>query len=189
MMDIFKQRRNLVAAIVVLVLLNIVTLLLLWFGRPKYDSQKGPGIPGREKGQVQKLLKEELNFSEKQAEQYIALRKEHRENTIQLNKEIRKIKREMFDHVLMNDETALSDSLLKLTLEKQAQIEKLTFQHFQELKKICNSDQLKKLMKIMHKILGPPQPERMGGPPPHPPGENREGFRPPPRGERSPTRD
>ena len=188
-MDIFKQRRNLVVTIVVLILLNIVTLLLLWFGRPKYDSQNGIGMPERERGQVQKLLKEELNFSEKQTEQYIVLRKEHRENTIQLNKEIRKIKREMFDHVLLNDGTALSDSLLKLTLEKQAQIEKLTFQHFQELKKICNSDQLQKLMKIMHRILGPPQSEKMGGPPLPPPGENREDYHPPPRGERPPTRD
>jgi len=187
MMDIFKQKRNLVITIIILVLLNIVTLLLLWFGRPKHDSQSGPGIPDRERGQVQKLLKEELNFSEKQAEQYIALRKEHQENTMHLSEEIRKIKKEMFDHVLLNDETTLSDSLLELSLEKQSELEKLTFRHFQELKRICNSDQRKKLMKIMHKILGPPQPERMGGPPP--PGENREGHHPPPpRGERPPTR-
>ncbi len=76
----------------------------------------------------------------------------------------------------------ISDSLLNLSLKKQGELDRITFRHFQDLKKICNKEQQKKLMKLVHNILGPPQHPRMDGPPP--PGANRENYPPPPRGER-----
>jgi len=173
-MDVFKQNRNLLLTIIVLVILNIVTLTLLWIGRPE--------SPRENKVHIQKRLMEELNFSEKQAEQYIALREDHQKNLMLINEEIKKVKKEMFDQVLFENSTDISDSLLNLSLKKQGELDRITFRHFQDLKKICNKEQQKKLMKLVHNILGPPQPPRMDGPPP--PGANREKYPPPPRGER-----
>jgi Spy/CpxP family protein refolding chaperone len=175
-MDIFKQKRNLVLTIVFLVILNIVTLSLLWFGRPQSDLRKGPRGSEQNTEHIQKLLKEELGFNNNQAEKYIAIRDKHRKNTRHLNEEIRKLKKEMFDQALQNnDQAMISDSLLNLAQEKQSQIEKLTFQQFLNLKKICNPEQNMKLQKLMHRLLAPPHLDRHGEPPPPPRGE-----RPPP---------
>ncbi len=96
-MDVFKQNRNLLLTIIVLVILNIVTLTLLWIGRPE--------APRENKVHIQKRLMEELNFSEKQAEQYIALREDHQKNLMLINEEIKKVKKEMFDQVLFENST------------------------------------------------------------------------------------
>ena len=57
-MDIFKQKQNLMLVIVLLVILNIITLAVLWIGRPSQRAgRRGPGDPLKEQGQVQKLLK------------------------------------------------------------------------------------------------------------------------------------
>jgi len=166
-MDTFKQKRNLIVTIVILVVINLITLLLLWFGKPKYNISAEPEAKVGKKVHIQKLLKEELGFSDAQAEQYITLRNEHHKNTMQLTKEIKRIKREMFEQVLTSDDTGIiSDSLLNLSLGKQKQLENLTFQHFRKLKKICNPDQRKKLMRLMHKLLSTRQHERMGDMPP-----------------------
>ena len=182
-MDIFKRNRNLIITIVVLVIINITTLLLLWFGRPNATDLRGSG---NEKVRIQEMLKAELGFSDKQAKQFIDLRQNHKEKSIKLDDEIMVLKKEMFAEAMYGNKSNISDSLLNLSLQKQSQLEKLTFEHFQKLKQICTADQQKKLFEIVHRLIGPPQ---HGGPPPNAPGpkgENRGG--PPPPGEHPPIR-
>lgn len=182
-MDIFKQKRNLILTIVVLVVINIITLLLLWLGKPKPNDMRGLGNGENEKVRIQEMLKEELGFSTDQAEKFIILRKNHKEQTSKLDNEIMLIKKEMFDKAMYGNNTNISDSLLNLSLEKQSQLEKLVFEHFVKLKQICTPEQQKILFKHMHNILGTPN---HGGLPPGeipngpPPGEMREGHPPPP---------
>jgi len=178
-MDMFKQKRNLIITIVILVVINIITLLLLWIGKPKHNAPRGAENGIDEKVRIQKLLKEELEFNDEQIQKYLQLRIEHHRETRKLNHELNMLKKEMFDEILEdNTSTALSDSLLSLSLEKQSQIEKLTFNHFFSLKKLCNTDQQKNLQIIMHGIFGPPPPGgKPNGPPPR---EMREGHPPPP---------
>jgi len=178
-MDIFKQNKNLTITIVVLVILNLITVSLLWLGKPKHNAPRGAENVIDEKVHVQNLLKEELGFNEKQTQKYLQLRSEHHRQTRKLHDELNMLKREMFDKILEDEtSTELSDSLLSLTLEKQSQIEKLTFNHFLSLKKICNSDQQKNLKTLMHGIFTQPPPGvRPNGPPSR---EMREGHPPPP---------
>ncbi len=178
-MDIFKQKRYLFLVIIVLIVLNMATLVMLWLGEPQRPAQhRGPGRPKQKRAQIQRLLKNELGFDDKQAEQYLKLRQEHREQTRQLNDEMRRIKKQMFDEVLQdNPQPLLSDSLLKLTQKKQSKIEQLTYQHFLDLKKMCKPEQKYKLKLLMHEMFRGQ------------PAGNREGLPPPPRdGERSPRR-
>ena len=51
-----------------------------------------------------------------------------------------------------------------LTLDKQGQIEILTFQHFLNLKEICDSEQQKKLQLLMHRLLPQPMGNREAPP-------------------------
>ncbi len=173
-MDIFKQKRYLFLVIIVLIVLNMATLVMLWLGGPQRPAQhRGPGRPKQERAQIQRLLKNELGFDDKQAEQYLKLRQEHREQTRQLNDEMRRIKKQMFDEVLEDiPQPMLSDSLLKLTQKKQSKIEQLTYQHFLDLKKLCKPEQKDKLKLLMHEMFrGQPAGKREGLPPPPPDGE------------------
>jgi len=166
-MDIFKQKRNLIFTIVFLVILNIITLLLLWFGRPQNNLRGGSRGPEHNSEHIQRILNKELGFNDLQAKKYIKMRDKHRQNTKQLNEDIKKLKKEMFDQALKdNNQSTLSDSLLHLTQVKQAEMERMTFQHFLNLKKLCNPDQQKILQQLIHKLFAPPIDERMPPPPP-----------------------
>lgn len=188
-MDMFKRNRNLIITIVILVIINIITLLLLWIGKPKHDLARGPGNGENEKVRIQEMLKEELGFSNDQAEQFLALRKNHLENTMRLDDELMLVKKEMLEEAMYSNDSSISDSLLNLSLEKQGQLEIITFQHFQKLKQICTPEQQEKLFELMHRLIGPPQ---RGGPPPGemPDGPPHGDFRggPPPPGNRPPIR-
>ena len=165
-MDSFKQKKNLIFTIVFLVILNIFTLFLLWFGKPQHNLHGRLRGPEQGNEQIQIILNKELDFNDLQAKEYIGLREKHRKNTKQLNDDIKKLKKEMFDQALKNNnQTTISDSLLNLTQAKQAEMERKTFQHFLDLKNLCNPDQQKILQQLIHRLFAPPINERMDAPP------------------------
>jgi hypothetical protein len=167
-MDIFKQNKILTVTIIILVILNLATLSLLWLGKPKHDIIRGPENRGNEKVRIQEMLNKELGFSDEQVQRFIALREEHKEKTTKLSNDLMGVKKEMFEQAMYGDNVVLSDSLLNLSLKIQGQLEKVTFQHFLQLKQICTPKQRENLFKLMHRLLGPPEREGMGGPPPPP---------------------
>jgi len=181
-MDIFKQNRYLWIAIIILLVMNLTALSLLWLGRPEVRRlPNGPKNPVEEKRRIEYLLQKELGFDKNQTEQYLRLHREHRNQMRLLNREITEIKRQMFDEVLAeNPQTELSDSLLKMAQGKQAKVEKLTFQHFLTLKKLCKPEQQDNLKILMHEIFrpNPPQGRDDNSPPSPPPGDR---MPPPPR--------
>lgn len=178
-MDIFKQNRYLWVSVIVLLIINFAALTLLWLGRPEgRRPQTGPPNPVEEKIRNEKMLKKKLGFDKIQTEQYLEMRQEHRSQAQQLNDEIRQLKKQMFDEILEDSpQPLLSDSLLRLVQEKQANLEKLTFQHFLNLKKLCKPEQRDNLRLLMREVFrqkSGPRDDRM---PPPPPGDNM----PPPR--------
>ncbi len=186
-MDLFKKTRFLGLLVFLLIILNTALLALIWVNRmkppihPPRHPQHRPG--GEDSGDVRFFLEAELGFDESQTEEYLLLQRRHREQVEKLSREIRVIKKEMFDEVLMeNPQATVSDSLLNLSLEIQAGIERLTFQYFLDMKELCEPDQQEKLQMLMHELFRRPPPA--GGhrrarpgfedrpPPPHPPGRN-----------------
>jgi len=190
-MDIFKQRRFLIFLVVLLVVLNLGTITLLWLGRPAPPPPEiRMGKSGNEHARLEALLKKELKFGDEQIKQYFQLREKHRQQLDQLNREIGKLKKQMFDAVFSKDpQPALSDSLLNLSLQKQAELEQLTYRHFLELKKLCNPDQenqLKLLVEEFFRQQNPPGRGRESGPAgkfkdknPPPPDDGRRPLPPP----------
>ena len=173
-MDIFKQNRYLILVIILLVILNLGTLIMLWIGKPQQHGNPGDRIPD----QIPRLLKNEFGFDDYQVEQFLKLRNIHRQQMMQLNREIRVIKRQMFDEVLRdNPQPMISDSLLRMSQEKQARIEQLTYQHFFELKQLCNPEQKKKLQLLIHDMFRQPPGGMREGPPPR---RNEDAPPPPP---------
>jgi len=155
-------------------------------GKPKHNKNIDK-VPGNEKVRISEMLKEELDFNENQISKFFELRENHHANIEKINKELMLTKKQMFDKAINSDSEVISDSLLNISLKKQAELEKVTFQHFLKLKKICTPEQRDKLFKIMKRLFGPlPQ-----GPPA--PSGARGGIRddipPPPHGDRPPRRD
>jgi Spy/CpxP family protein refolding chaperone len=161
-MDIFSEKRTLVGIIIVLVIVNLGALIVLWIGRPQNGPP--PKGPATEQKHLQRLMHDELGFDAAQIDTYLQLRQAHREQAQQMEMEIRQLKKQMFDEVLQETpEPALSDSLLRLTQEKQAQLEQLTYQHLLDLKKLCTPEQQKELRLLISEVF---QRGAKGGPPP-----------------------
>ncbi len=79
----------------------------------------------------------------------------------------------MFDEVLEDiPQPMLSDSLLKLSQDKMAELEELTFQYLLDLKKLCKPDQQDNLKLLIGEYFrqNPPQGLSNDVPPPPPPG-------------------
>lgn len=170
-MDIFKQKRYMVLIIIVLIIFNLSTLTMLWVGRPPQSiGDQAPINPRKKQAQLEMLLKSELMFNDAQIERFLDLRDKHNRQTNTLSMDIKELKREMFDKVLLAEpQLMISDSLLRITMDKQAELERLTFEHFLNIKNLCNPEQQKKLRILTHEVLGPPPGETMTGPPQKPP--------------------
>ncbi len=182
-MDIFKQKTYLVVTVIILIILNLGILTMLWLNKP--DHPKNPNhISERpnEQEQISILLRQELEFTDEQIDEYLHLRRINREQMSELQNEIRDLKRQMFNKVILeNSDLPISDSLLSIILDKQGQIEKLTYQHFLDLNQLCDSEQQKKLQLLIHRLLPPPGRGQESGPPPPRPHGELDNRPPPPR--------
>jgi hypothetical protein len=173
-MDIFKQKRYLVLIIVLLVILNLVTILMLWLNKPSEQfSHREELGPEQKRKHIQQLLKDELDFDDAQIEQYLTMRKEQSERVSVIHNEIRQIKKQMFDEVLKNvSQPVLSDSLLKLSQDKMVELEELTFQYLLDLKNLCRPDQQYNLKLLIDEFFRHNSPREMKNDmPPPPPGD------------------
>lgn len=164
-MDIFKQKKYLLVTVAILIILNLAILTMMWFNKPAYikPPEHNKARPN-EQEQISSLLKQELSFNDEQVHQYLELRRVNSDKMNSLQNEIRDIKGQMFDDAISeNMDPEISDSLLSIMLEKQGQIEKLTYQHLVDLKDLCNTEQQVQLQSLLHRLLPPP--DRKEGPP------------------------
>ena len=157
-------------AVIGLAILNIALLTFIWFG---FGSKKRPR-PHKE-GMI--FLEQELNLTPEQQTKLEQLRNEHFEEMKELTKSSREARREL--HNLWSKEVA-DDKVKSLTDqigELQSQIERTTFNHFADVRALCNEEQSKIFDGMIKDILrqgerrgpmggGPPPNGRPGGSPP-----------------------
>lgn len=184
-MDVFKQNRYLMITIILLVILNLSVLFLLWQNTGQQPvAQEKPPRTEQAKPKTQQVLKDELGFDDEQVKQFDRIRDEYRKQIGQLNHKIGEIKSQMFNEALIdNPQNVLPDSLLKLTLDKQLEIEQLTLKYFLDLKELCNPEQEEKLNLLIEELFRKPKngDKRKNEP--------SEGKRPKPRDNKQPPRD
>ncbi len=181
-MSNFKNNQWLSVLTILLLVVNIVTLTMLWANNKKETAtapaNKPPG------GQVFEFVTKELSLNEQQQQQYKALRDEHQWLQRPLADSIKKARDTFFD--LLKNMT-VKDSVVvlynKKTIALQEQLELVNFKHFQKLRAICDSRQQQKFDEILQTILrriGGPRPPR-NGPPPNSEREAEQEPPPPPR--------
>jgi Spy/CpxP family protein refolding chaperone len=197
-MNYFNKNKWWLIAIMVLLVVNTATLAIFWLER------KGQDLLGKKPqgSEAQAFLIKELALDSTQQAQYLELVKAHREGTNAIKRQLRDAKEAFFN--LISDST-VSDAAIKQAAGSasaiEAQIDLLTFKHFQQIRNICTPAQKAKfdtVIKTVVKMMGPSQERPQGPPPPHdrhqgerpkrPPPENGEGP-PPPMDENGPPPD
>lgn len=171
-------RNKILSGLVILLLIaNITTLIMFWM------SMKHK--PSRPQQQAQDFIVKELSMNAEQQKQYNTMVADHRKQSKEINNQIRSYKDSLFN--LLNNETATGtekNTFATKIASLTQQLDLLTFEHFKEVRKICNPEQQKKFDKIIKDVLrmmAAPAPGRgHGGPGPEGPPPGMEGHPPPP---------
>ncbi|MCE1165993.1 MAG: hypothetical protein LWX07_11400 [Bacteroidetes bacterium] len=167
-MDTSNKQKGLYIVIIVLLVINIATLGFMWYislRGPRHDKGPMPLAPPPEV-----LFKEELKFNADQMKKMEAFRDEDFTATKKIHDEIRDLKKNISDIVKTgNDDEA--NKLAAQIGDKQKELEMLRYQHFKQIRGICDDVQKQKFDEMMKKIPGPedmqPGPGMMQqGPPP-----------------------
>lgn len=130
-------------------LFNIGTLYLLW---TKEILPPGEPAPPPREGHANfiNFLREDLQFSDSQIQDYEQYRERHAVQTRELTNQIQDLKRELHNQIFKeHPNTIRADSLAEEIGKKQSQIEKITFAHFLDLKKLCGEEQQEKLHALL----------------------------------------
>ncbi|MCP4632003.1 MAG: periplasmic heavy metal sensor [candidate division Zixibacteria bacterium] len=171
--------------IAVLIILNIGLMSVFWIQH--WENQRP--LPRHEgKPTPEEFLILELGFNEDQARTYYDLRKQHMRQTDPIKFEIYNLSLEMTDELFnQSPDSSRMRQLSEAIGDKHAEFEHGVYEHFQDVKQICNPDQQIKLKQLVIEVLKrpllpPPGPRKDDRRRPHddhrppPPG----GHRPPP---------
>ncbi|MFC2157749.1 Spy/CpxP family protein refolding chaperone [Acidobacteriota bacterium] len=174
-MDIFSKKYFMTWAIVILVILNMIALGTIYFSRIQRPRPMHPPEEGQGPESIHFFLKQELNLSEGQMDQFKRMGDEHRRQTQPLQDRIHRLKKdmmgEMFSPTLGEEEM---DRIAEEIGRLEAQIQKALFSHFKDFASICDTEQRQKFEVLINDVLdlsrppapeGPPGPDRKRPPP------------------------
>ena len=144
--------RNKVLMLIISVLLisNLALVGFMVFGKKqggKFQRPRGEDFSN--------YFKKELNFSEEQSAKFQQMITSHFEKLKPIMGEVRKAKDAMFN--LMRQPAMPSDSVLQNAAENIAQKQKLqelqSFNHFRQVRELCNDEQKPKFDSLISKMI------------------------------------
>ena len=194
-MDTLTKNKTWQVIIVLLFVANIGTLAFFWYFKLTTGRH---ARPTDKLGNAASYVTQQLNFNAQQQQQYQQLIEAHKRNTMALHEQLHDAKDHLFG--LMNDSTASEaqvDSSAAMIGHLEQQLSLQTFNHFKQVRALCNPTQRHKFDGILKQVmqLMAPQGGRPGRGPgfrPNKPGDGRplppEGPEPnmPPRSEAQP---
>jgi len=139
---------------IILIILNVALIAFLIITPMVSPPHRGPREnPGR-------FIIKKLEFSSQQEAEFNKLREAHHDSVEGLQFKLRKLKKSFFDGLKSESEFKNKDSILNKIAENQRQIDLVTFDHFEKVRKICNPKQKIIFNDIIQEVL-----ERLGKPP------------------------
>ena len=167
-MDYFQKNKILIAAVIVLIILNVVSIGTFWFGFI-HPPMKGMHPFGNQPPPEQ-FIEKELNLNAPQIEQFHQLRDVHLSQVKGLIDIMQKVKNEAYKELLIESPNKQKvDSLFEVSGKLQVQLEKMTFVHIAKLRTLCTKEQVPVFDRLFQDIMfkfhgheGPPPSE-----PPH----------------------
>lgn len=166
-MNYFNDNKWRAIVVALLVVLNTIALTVFWIERKSNNVQFPP--QDNRIGAKDYLIKE-LGLDSLQRLQYDELINQHRQRTNEMHLHVRDAKDSFF--ALLNDSTITESTVKKASLraaETEQQIDMQTFNHFKNIRSICNAQQQKKFDSIIRnavKMMEPAQ-HRPQRPPPN----------------------
>lgn len=158
--------------IVLLFLLNAGMLIYLFKLRSYQQELRGQ--------RADVFIIDRLHLDARQQQQFAVLRQQHQDVTRRAHDEDRHLHDEYFTLLkTAHPDKTKADSIASLIAAQRAVIERATFDHFEQLRNLCNDDQKKLFDATIDEIarrMAPPPPGRPDGPDGPP-----EGMPPPPR--------
>ena len=123
--------------IIALLLISNIGLVVFFMGMNKHDSRDNRG-----RGEITRVLKEEIGFSETQIKEYEEIRMAHREKMRPLFDSIRITKESLYNQLYLPE---INDSIFNIASsavgEKQQMIDRHLFNHFRTLRELCTAEQ------------------------------------------------
>jgi protein CpxP len=147
----------------ILAVLNVVLLLNMWRKPPHAPMHP----PKHMEGGPRERIISELKFSPDQIDLYEDLIDKHKTSMNELREKGREIRDQYFDLLKQEqvDQKVYSDLTVSIG-NNQAEIEKVTFEHFKSVRNLCSLEQKKKFDEIINEVLkGMARPPHGGGPP------------------------
>ena len=126
------KNKLLITLIIGLIVSNGLLIGFFITKKPQHPNKANP----------KEIVIQRLQFDSNQIKDYNQLIDEHRKLTRNKEEELKSTKKKLFQ--LLNNKTApkSSDSLINILATTHAEIEKLHYQHFKEIRNLCNPDQL-----------------------------------------------
>lgn len=145
-------------SVIVLLVINIATLLFLVQTVGVGPQERRP------KPRPDKMIIDKLHFNKKQQKDYRKLIHWHRTKIDVLDSEIQHTKHELYLQLLKSDvDEKAKNSLIDTISNIQKQIEYTHFKHFQDIKKLCEKDQLQDFEELTEDLTQifnhPPKPK------------------------------
>ena len=134
--------------IIILLLINIATLGFMW------SNHFSQGTPPHMSRDAFMFLTRELQFDDKQKEQYEQLRNDHHRAAEELQHKSRELHDDLFNllHAPSADSVVVNQAVGNISSNQQ-QLELLTFYHFQKVRAICNPEQQKRFDEVIQDAL------------------------------------
>lgn len=153
-----------------MVLLNTILLFLMVQGppRPMYP------LVGEMRGEqpIMKQVSVNLNFDKAQESAYFELAKQHRIKLDEIRRSQRELVEDRLDLLKKKDKNLVVEQRILNQLQKlEGDKMKLTFEHFEDLKALCNEDQWSEFDQVVEQLKGILLNDQKKMPPP------RRGFR------------
>jgi periplasmic protein CpxP/Spy len=109
-----------------------------------------------------RMIIDQLDFNEEQEKRFMLLVVEHRQEMRRLNRQMQQVRQEYFE-TLKQDHTPKTkvEELSRKTGNLHRKINRTNYQHFRDIKNICEPGQLLKYNHLLNRMA-----RHIGGPPP-----------------------
>ena len=156
-----STKNKLFIFIIALLLISNIGLVVFFMGMNKQDSRDNRG-----RGEITRILKEEIGFNDSQIKQYEEIRLAHREKMRPLFDSMRIAKETLYNQLYL---PAIDDSVFNAASvevgQKQQRIDRNLFNHFRSLRELCTAEQQPKFdTMIRHMVQRMIIPGRRGSP-------------------------
>jgi len=152
--------RWMVWAIAVLMVMNITTLLTILYNRNQFaktDSVSSSGQVQSENSSIQysgRFFRDQLNLNRSQMDKFVEFNPEFRQQARNININLERMRHQMLMEMAAKNSdnsklNALSDSIGYL----HADLKKLTYKYFLDIKNICDQEQQKKLEQLFGEMF------------------------------------